>query len=99
MSTPRYDWWPYVKGMLRRYPDKTNEQETRAIETAVEDTERLLDGADRMKVIRMVFFRKTHTLQGAALNVPVSYDTAKRWQQQFIKDVARAFCCDGLLQD
>lgn len=21
MSTPRYDWWPYVKGMIRRYPD------------------------------------------------------------------------------
>ena len=21
MSTPRYDWWPYVKGMIRRYPE------------------------------------------------------------------------------
>ena len=21
MSSPRYDWWPYVKGMIRRYPD------------------------------------------------------------------------------
>ena len=21
MSTPQYDWWPYVKGMIRRYPD------------------------------------------------------------------------------
>ena len=21
MSTLRYDWWPYVKGMIRRYPD------------------------------------------------------------------------------
>lgn len=20
MSKPRYDWWPYVKGMVRRYP-------------------------------------------------------------------------------
>lgn len=20
MSRPRYDWWPYVKGMIRRYP-------------------------------------------------------------------------------
>ncbi|WP_294856426.1 hypothetical protein [uncultured Oscillibacter sp.] len=20
MSKPRYDWWPYVKGMIRRYP-------------------------------------------------------------------------------
>ena len=21
VSTPRYDWWPYVKGMIRRYPE------------------------------------------------------------------------------
>ena len=21
MSTPRYDWWSYVKGMIRRYPE------------------------------------------------------------------------------
>lgn len=99
MSTPRYDWWPYVKGMVRRFPDNTNDNETKAVRTAIADTERLLDGSDRMKVVRMVLLKKTHTLQGAALNVPCSYETAKRWQQQFIKDVARAFSCDGLLQD
>ena len=21
MSKPRYDWWSYVKGMIRRYPE------------------------------------------------------------------------------
>lgn len=21
MSKPRYDWWPYVKGMIKRYPE------------------------------------------------------------------------------
>ena len=25
MSSPRYDWWPYVKGMIRRYPDLCEE--------------------------------------------------------------------------
>lgn len=25
MSTPRYDWWPYVKGMIRRYPQLQEE--------------------------------------------------------------------------
>ena len=99
MSTPRYGWWPYVKDMIRRYPDKTTEDETRAVETAVADTIRLLDGEDRMKVIRMVFLKKTHTLQGAALNVPCSYETAKRWTQQFIRLVAKSFECCGLLKD
>lgn len=25
MSSPRYDWWPYVKGMIRRYPELREE--------------------------------------------------------------------------
>lgn len=25
MSRPRYDWWPYVKGMIRRYPAMVEE--------------------------------------------------------------------------
>lgn len=25
MSRPRYDWWPYVKGMIRRYPALADE--------------------------------------------------------------------------
>ena len=30
MSTPRHDWWPYVKGMIRRYPELcTKEAELR----------------------------------------------------------------------
>ncbi len=27
MSSPRYDWWPYVKGMIRRYPELCARQE------------------------------------------------------------------------
>lgn len=88
-----------MKNMINRYPGKTTEDETRAVKTAVEETKRLLDGCDRMKVIEMVFFKKTHTLQGAALNVPCSYETAKRWTQQFIRLVAKSFECCGLLKD
>ena len=98
MSKTRYGWWPYVKSMMNRYPEKTNEDETKAVDTAVDETRRLLDGDDRMKVIYMVFFNKTHTLQGAALNVPCSYETAKRWTQQFIRLVAKSFECCGLLK-
>lgn len=28
MSRPRYDWWTYVKGMIRRYPALKEELET-----------------------------------------------------------------------
>lgn len=27
MSIPRYDWWPYVKGMIRRYPELCHKEE------------------------------------------------------------------------
>ena len=27
MSSPRYDWWSYVKGMIRRYPELCARQE------------------------------------------------------------------------
>ncbi len=97
MSKPRYKWWSYVRNFLCDYPNKTSENESRAIKGALEETKSLLDGEDRLKVIDMVFFKKTHTLQGAALNVPCSYETAKRWQQQFIRCVARHFSCNGLL--
>ena len=99
MSKPRYGWWSYVKDMIRRYPDRTTKEESKAVKTAIEETEKLCDGADRMKVIQMVFFKQTHTLQGAALNVPCSYETAKIWTQQFIRLVARSFRCCGLLKD
>ena len=95
MSTPRYDWWPYVKGMIRRYPEicaqqkslhepcltyvsdgmphgrgKTsdpvantalrelpdiNRRELEAVRQAAEETRTLKDGAERMKMIRLVF--------------------------------------------
>ncbi len=44
-----------------------------------------------MKLIDMVFFRKTHTLQGAAMVCNVSYGTAKNWHNRFIEQVARNY--------
>lgn len=96
MSKPRYKWWDYVRKCISSYPNGTNKNETNAIKMAIEETEMLLDGKERMSVIDMVFFKKTHTLQGAALNIPCSYETAKKWQQQFIRCVAENFSCNGL---
>ena len=103
MSKPRYDWWGYVKGMIRRYPGRRGLElhgvalsEFEAVRAAVEATERMESGEARLKVVDMVLWKQTHTLEGAALMVPCSYETAKRWQQQFIKTTARSFRCNGL---
>ena len=130
MSSPRYDWWPYVKGMIRRYPELCARQEElrrtkmspnltgmpgahgqtsdpvadaalrelpelEAVRQAIEETRTLPNGEERLEMVRLVFWKKTHTLEGAAMKCHVSYVTARRWHGEFIKDVARAF---GLLQ-
>lgn len=97
MSKPKRDWWGYVKGMLRRYPTKTNGSETAAISRAIEKTKKLADGEKRISVIEMVYFKKTHTLQGAALMVNYSQAVILKWHQQFIWEVADNFRCEKLL--
>ena len=89
MSRPKYPWWGYVREIARRYPDHRTEAEAAAVEYAINQTDQMPDGQRRLSVIGMVFFRKTHTLQGAALEVPCGYETAKRWQQAFLLLVAQ----------
>lgn len=135
MSKPRYDWWPYVKGMIRRYPKlkaeygalhipsmtadysgmpkgggggralealalrelpKTSQREYEAVRRAIAATERYSNGGDRLVVIDLVLWKRSHTLEGAALMVPCSVITAKRWHSEFIRAVATHY---GLLDE
>ena len=97
MSKPRYDWWGYIKGMLRRYPHRVNENEKRAIEAAINQTLMLDMGKERVSVIDMVYFKKTHTLVGAAIKINCSERTAQRYHGDFIRAVASNYRCDHLL--
>ena len=91
MSKARYIWWGYVKAMIRAYTKdatekegETSKKERAAVSAALEDTKMLGDGSDRLTLIDMVFFSKTHTLDGAAQQIPCSYRTARRWHKDFI---------------
>ena len=133
MGRPRYDWWGYVKGMIRRYPSlkeeyadlhrqsitpnytgmpgggvvgrgveavalrelpTTKQREYEAVKMAVAATERMSASCDRLKVIDLVFWKRSHTLDGAALTIPCSYRTARRYHSEFIMTVASMY---GLL--
>lgn len=92
MSNPRYDWWGYVKGMIRRYPDGyVNEKEAAAVKSAIENTSKMNNGDDRLKIVDLVFWKRTHTLPGAAMQIPCSERTAQEWHRQFIRLVAKNF--------
>ena len=135
MSKPRYDWWPYVKGMIRRYPalkaqyadlhsqsvtpsysgmpggggdgrtleriavrelPGTRQREYEAVRRAIQTTGHYPNGGDRLKVIRLVLWDRSHTLEGAAMIVPCSIRHAKEWHGDFIRLVALYF---GLMDE
>ena len=103
MSKPRDKWWGYVKDMVRAYPGRKGRvlhgiaaNEFAAVQAAVEITERMENGRDRLAVIDMVLWRQTHTLDGAALMIPCAERTAVQWHGDFIREVAGKFECKGL---
>ena len=60
----------------------------RAISDAVRETARMGTGDARLAIIDLVYWRRTRTLQGAALDVGYSYDRAREFHQEFIRLVA-----------
>lgn len=64
------------------------------VRRAIENTGKLKNGAERQALIDMVFFKQSHSLEGAAMALFVSYQTAKRWHNDFILEAGK---CYGLL--
>lgn len=74
----------------------TEGREHRAVRQAIEYTAKLKSGTERNALIDMVFFKKSHSLEGAAMALFISYSTAKKWHKEFILAVADFY---GLLDD
>lgn len=97
----QYSWWPYVKGMIRLYPDRMHyyhrigeieRKEADAVTAAIRQARQRPDGADRIKLITAMYWkRRKNTITAAANSVPVSRATASRWNTDFIFSVAEEF--------
>lgn len=92
----RYPWWGYVKGILKQYgwalanlPHILTDTQMDAICRAIDAAMELPNGAQIMRVASLVLIKKTHTIAGAAMTIPVCEDTAKLWHRNFIRAVAR----------
>lgn len=134
MSKPRYDWWSYVKGMIRRYPElcakekalretclspklsgqpggkgrasdptadaairelpEINRRELESVRKAIEETRLLDTGEERLRMIRLVFWERKYTLEGAANKLHRCKRAIVQWHGEFIYKVAENF---GLL--
>lgn len=72
---------------LRELPLK-EQLRLEAVERALAETRRMPNGKWRCAIIERVYFRKSHTLEGAANYCHVSYGAAKEWHGDFIRLVA-----------
>lgn len=93
MSRPKYAYYGEVKKRIRGYtrnrPIKTIMQGIydTAIARALDETERLPDGKDRLNVIWYVLMNGG-SIDGATYRCNCSYSTACRWISQFVNTVA-----------
>lgn len=90
MSSPRKRWWGYVRSVLYAYPglkpeNETEQREKTAVEAALEDLNRSPEGAETRRLVNAVFFTRQYTLTGAAMREHMSYRTARRRQNAFIR--------------
>ena len=72
---------------IRELP-RTSQREYEAVRRAIETTERYKNGGDRLYVIQLVYWWRSHTIEGAALMVPCHEQTAKNWHGEFVRLVA-----------
>lgn len=71
-----------------RQLDPARQRELEAVRKAIRKTGYMQDGRLRNEMIRLVYFRRTHNLYGAAERCHVSYRTAQNWHGTFLRLVA-----------
>ena len=74
---------PVEQTVLRDLPP-TKQKEFEAVQEAIKATLRMYGGAERLKLIDLVFWQRSHTIDGAAMAINISERTARRWHTTFI---------------
>lgn len=91
-----YNWWSYVRYIVREYPFRKGQKlsgvalaDQTAVQKAVDETRRILDGDNRLDVINRLHWARTHTLDGVPRVCHCGRTTAARWQRDFFRAVAK----------
>lgn len=79
---------PVERAVVDRLTDK-EQRRYDAVRAAILGTERMKHGHQRMELIDRVYWKRSHTLYGAAMCVPVSERTAHTWNAEFIRLVEK----------
>ena len=68
---------------LRQLP-AAQQRRLDAVEQAVVISSQLTSGPSRVKLVEMVYFTRRFTVEGAAMQIPCSVQTAKVWNSDFL---------------
>ena len=79
---------PVERAVVDRLTDK-EQRRYDAVRAAISETERMKHGHQRMELIDRVYWKRSHTLYGAAMCALVSERTAKRWSAEFVRTVEK----------
>lgn len=74
---------PTEETVMRQLP-YTQQRRLDAVEHAITISSQLTSGPSRVKLIELVYLKKSHTIEGAAMQIPVSVQTAKIWNSDFL---------------
>ena len=72
----------------------TKQREYESVRRAIEATKLMNNGAQRLRIIELVYWKRSHTVEGAAMMVGYSPDRGKQIHGDFIRLVAKYY---GLL--
>lgn len=65
------------------------EEEMEAVQMAIEDIGRQRDGGEVLKIVELVDWRKTHTLEGAAMQLHMCEKSVRIRRDRFVRAVAK----------
>lgn len=77
-----------VEGVAVKRLSGRDMAEYEAVRAAIRDTAKLPNGEVRLKVIELVYWKRSHTLWGAGREVGYGYEWTKRAQRRFLLLVA-----------
>lgn len=77
-----------AKAALKNYPDQSGDSsEARAVKGALEKQMQYYNGDARLRMVELVYFKKTHTLAGASVDTGYSMETINRWNTEILAAV------------
>lgn len=79
---------PVERAVVDRLTDK-EQRRYDAVRQAIAETECMKHGRARLELIDRVYWKRSHTLYGAAMCALVSERTAKRWSAEFVRTVEK----------